>query len=132
MNELFPLAERMLREFGEFYPYGGYMKPNGEVAEIGVQRPGTDRPKSQDLISVLRETFREKARKGECRAAALIIDATITLPGSDRKSSAVQVCVDHVAGFSAEVFFPYEISGNKINYGQKFAQEGCHNIFRVN
>jgi hypothetical protein len=31
LNALLPLAERMLKEYGEFYPYGGYMKPSGEI-----------------------------------------------------------------------------------------------------
>src|SRR5437588_13002928 len=28
MNSVLPLAERMLRDYGDFHPYGGYMKPN--------------------------------------------------------------------------------------------------------
>src|SRR5437899_25574 len=34
MNSVLPLAERMLRDYGEFHPYGGYMKPNGEVVHV--------------------------------------------------------------------------------------------------
>lgn len=132
MNELFPLAEKMLREYGEFYPYGGYMKPDGDIVEVGVESPKTDYPKSQGLISVLRDAFREQARRGECKCAALFFEVTVTPPGSHCKTSAIQVCVDHVEGYSAEVFFPYELSANKIVYGETFAQEGGHTIFGLN
>jgi hypothetical protein len=131
MDEIFPLAEKMLREYGEFYPYGGYTKPTGEIVELGVESPKTDYPGSRELINVLRDTFREKARKGECKSAAIVFNVTVTLPRSDRKTSAIQVCVDHLEGYSAEVFFPYEISAEKIVYGETFAQEGMHTIFGI-
>jgi len=33
------------------------------------------------------------------------------------------------AGYSAEVFFPYQIINNEITYGETFAQEGKREIF---
>lgn len=132
MNTLLPLARKMLRDYGEFCPYGGYMKPDGEIVDMGYKDPNTDRPKSTTSISVLRETFQEKARVGQCKAVAVIFDVIIPLPQSDRKSDAIQVCVDHVDGYSAEVFFPYQIANGKVIYGQTFAQEGGHMVFGVN
>ena len=29
VNAVLPLAEKMLIQYGEFYPFGGYMKPDG-------------------------------------------------------------------------------------------------------
>ena len=132
MSELIPLAEKMLRRYGEFYPYGGYMKPDGSVVEVGVETPNAKHPKSMDLISALRDTFRKKARDHECTAAAVVFDVNVTLPGSHCKSNAIQLCIDHVGGYSAEVFLPYEIKGNEIVYGETFAQEGGHTVFGVN
>jgi len=53
MNAILPLAEKMLREHGEFYPYGGYMQTSGEIVDVGAGEPDTDYPKSKDLIYVL-------------------------------------------------------------------------------
>jgi hypothetical protein len=132
MNHMLPLAEKMLREYGEFYPYGGYMKPDGEIVDVGAKDPDTDRPRSKDLIYVLRSSFQEKARANKCKAVAMVFDVAVNLPESDQKSDAIQFCVEHVDGYSAEVFFPYEIINKEIVYGKTFAQQGKHEIFERN
>ena len=38
-NAILPLAERMLTEHGEFYPFGGYMKPDGAIVHVGAPIP---------------------------------------------------------------------------------------------
>jgi hypothetical protein len=129
LNALLPLAKKMLREFGEFYPYGGYMKPDGIIVDVGADDPDTDRPKSKDLIYVLRSSFRELASAKKCKVAAILFDVAVNLPRSNRKSDAIQVCVDHTDGYSAEVFFPYHIADNEIVFDEIFAQEGKHEIF---
>jgi hypothetical protein len=53
----------------------------------------------------------------------------VDMPNSNHKSDAIQVCVDHADGYSAEVFFPYQIVDGEIVYGETFAQEGRHEIF---
>jgi hypothetical protein len=132
MNAVLPLAEKMLRQHGEFYPYGGYMKPDGTVVDVGADDPDTDRPKSRDLIYVLRSSFREMASTNQCKAVAIVFDVVVNLPDSDRKSDAIQVCVDHADGYSAEVFFPYQIVNNEIVYEKAFAQKGKCEIFEQN
>ncbi len=129
MNAVLSLAEKMLRLHGEFYPYGGYMKPDGSIVEVGADDPDTGRPKSKDLIYVLRSSFREMASMNQCKAVAIVFDVTVNMPESNRKSDAIQVCVDHADGYSAEVFFPYQIVNNEIVYDETFAQEGKHEIF---
>jgi len=129
MNVLLPLAEKMLRQYGEFYPYGGYMKPDGTIVDVGAEDPDTDRPKSKDLLYVLRSSFREMADTNQCKAVAIVFGVAVNLPKSNRKSDAIQVCVEHADGYSAEVFFPYQISNNEIVYDETFAQAGKREIF---
>lgn len=129
MNAVLTLATKMLKEYGEFYPYGGYMKPSGEIVDVGADTPDTDHPKSQDLIYVLRSSFQEKARAKQCKAVAIVFDVAVYLPGTHQKSDAIQVCVEHIDGYSAEVFFPYEIVNREIVYGEAFAQQGKFVIF---
>jgi hypothetical protein len=129
MNEMLPVAESMLRQYGEFYPYGGYMKPDRTIVHVGAADPETDRPKSKDSIYVLRSSFREMAHTNQCRAAAIVFDVTVKLPRSNEKSDAIQVCVEHRDGYSAEVFFPYQIIDNEIVYEETFAEEGKQDIF---
>jgi hypothetical protein len=129
MNVVLPLAEKMLKEYGEFYPYGAYMKPSGEIVDVGADDPDNDHPKSKDLIYVLRSSFQEMARAKLCKAVAIIFDVAVDLPSTRQKSDAIQVCVEHVSGYSAEVFFPYEIVNEEIVYGEAFAQQGKFVIF---
>ena len=129
MNALLPLAEKMLKDHGEFYPYGGYMKPDGEIVHVGAKDEDDDHPKSKGLLYVLRDSFSEMARVGECKATAIVFDVRINLPGTTKKTDAIQVCLEHSDSYSADVFFPYEIEGSRLNYGVTFAQEGKHEIF---
>jgi hypothetical protein len=131
INELLPLAEKMLKEYGEFYPYGGYMKLDGSIVDVGADDSDTNHPKSKDLIYVLRSSFREMASMNQCKAVAIVFNIAVSVPNSSRKSDAIQVCVEHVDGYSAEVFFPYQIGNNEIVYGEFFAQKGKRDIFGI-
>jgi hypothetical protein len=105
------------------------MKPEGEIVEVGAEDSETGHPKSKDLIDTLQNSLRKIAHNNQCRAIALIFNVTIKLPRSDRESDAVQVCLEHVDGYSVEVFFPYQIVNKEIVYGDTFAQKGKHDIF---
>jgi len=37
MNSLLPLEHTMLKEYREFYPYGGYMARDGTICHVGVK-----------------------------------------------------------------------------------------------
>jgi hypothetical protein len=124
MNEMLPVAKRMLREYGEFFPYGGYMKPSGEMVHVGAKDPETDRPKSKELIAILQGLFQEMARNKQCKAVAIVYDVIIPLPKSNRRGSAIQVCLEHAGNYSAEVFIPYQIVNREVLFGEIFAQKG--------
>src|SRR6516164_4749042 len=94
MNAVLPLAEKMLIRHGEFYPYGGYLTPDGSIVDVGVEDLDTEHPKSRDLIYVLQNSFREMASTHRCKAVVLIFDVAVVLPDSNRRSDAIQVCVD--------------------------------------
>jgi uncharacterized protein YuzB (UPF0349 family) len=130
MNEVLPLAERMLRQYGEFYPYGGYVNDEGKVVHVGSREQGTDKPKSKSLIRILKDSFVEQAKHGICRATAIVYDVVVTAPMGGKKIDAIQVCLDHCDGYSAEVFQPYQLVEGRVILGETFAQEGKQEIFR--
>jgi len=130
MNEMLPVAEKMLRQHGEFFPYGGYMKPTGEIVHVGAKDPNTDRPKSKELIGILQDSFRTMVKNKECDVTAMVFDVVVPIPSSNRKRNAIQVCLDHIDNYSAEVFFPYKLIDNQVIYEDTFAQEGKYEIFR--
>ena len=129
INAILPLAEKMLRQYGEFYPYGAYMKPDGAIVEVGATDPVTDRPKSEDLIYILRSSLQDLAQRSQCKAVAMVFDVIVTLPNSHCKSDAIQVCVEHSEHYSAEVFFPYSLIENEVVYGETFDQRCKAEVF---
>jgi hypothetical protein len=129
MNEMLPLGEKMLLQFSEFYPYAGYMKPDGEIVHVGAKEAGTDRAKSKDLIAILKRSFGNLARSNQCKATAIVYDVVIPLPDENRQSDAIQVCLDHADNYSAEFFLPYELIEGRVVYGEMFAQEGKYELF---
>lgn len=131
MNAILPVAEKMLRQYHEFYPYGGCMRPDGSIVQVGAADQDTDRPRSKDLLYVLWSSFREMAERNECKAVAVVFDASVNLPNSDRRSDAIQVSIEHVDGYSVEVFFPYHLTSGELVYGETFVQLGKHEVFAI-
>jgi hypothetical protein len=132
VNAVLPFAKQMLKEYGEFYPYGGYTTPEGVIIDVGVKKDGEDYPRSKDLLGTLRELFRSTAKAKRCRAVAIVFNVAITIPGSGQKSDAIQVSVEHRDGYSADIFYPYQLVDDEVNYGPIFAQAGNHEIFPLN
>ena len=129
MKSTLPFAERMLKEHGEFYPFAGHMSFEGEIVHVGAKMEGTDHPKSQPLIELLEESFRQQARNGELRATSIIYDVRIKPPGSEDKTDAIQVCLDHRDGYSVKVLFPYKLTNGELLFGKTFVQRGDNRIF---
>ena len=129
MNDSLPFAKQMLEEHGEFHPYGGAIKANGEIIRSGAYN-GEELPLAQELIDVLVEASRKLAAAGEYRATAIIFDVLVKPPNSDQKTDAIQINLDHANGLSIEVFLPYRLSAEgDVDYGEMFAQKGAGRIF---
>ena len=123
-----PRAENLLREFGEFFPFGAQMLPSGEIVPVEAYT-GEEQPRSQDLIDLLMTSFKTRAYDGEVVATALVYDVRVTLPGSDRKSDAIAVNLDHRDNYSVTVFFPYVIANGEPALGEAFANIGDNLVF---
>lgn len=129
VNYLLPIAQKSLAQYGEFYPYAGCLTPDGEILQLGAQLKDVERPKSQPLIDLLYKHIRSEVEAQHCKASAIIFDVSITPSGATEKSDAIQVCLDHRDGYSAEVFFPYQLKDGQLIQGKPFSQEGAYPFF---
>jgi hypothetical protein len=129
MNSLVPFAKDMLKRHREFFPFAGFMAPDGKIAHGGGKIEGTDRPKSQELINLFLKDFRESAAKGEVKAVSIVFDVRIKPPNSSEKTDAIQVCLEHMDGYAADVFFPYRIEKDDVIFGSVFAQRRDLQVF---
>jgi hypothetical protein len=130
LNEAMPFAEKMLREHGEFYPYGYEMMAAGEIKQVAGYT-GTDHPKSQKIIDLLIDGFKEDSAVHRIKATALVYDMLVLPPGASAKTDAIAVALDHQDNYSVIVIFPYVLSHGHLTVGAPFAQKGKSLIFNV-
>ena len=128
MNSVLPFAEQMLRSHGEFLPFGGAMRPDGELVSVAGY-DGDEHPRSSDVIRLIKDGFVEAARQGQFKATALVYDLRIKLPSTDHKSDAIAVSLNHRDDYSIVVIFPYKIDNGKLVVEAALAQKGEADIF---
>lgn len=64
IGSVLPLAEELLTAQGGFLPFGGAMRPDGQLVSIAGYH-GNERPGSADVIAFLKAAFIAAARNGE-------------------------------------------------------------------
>lgn len=121
MDAMVPLAKRMLAEYGEFFPYGAFMKLDGKIVDCGVS--GEDEhPPSKELIEILSKDFKRRAANGEIRAAGICCNVRVARVGHPEKVDAVQIALEHENGEAVDVFLPYDLdSSGEVRFGELFA-----------
>jgi len=128
LNATLPRAEKLLREHGEFFPFGAQMLLNGEIVSVAAHS-GEEQPPSQHIIDLLLTSFKDGAQKGELIATALVSDVRVAPPGADYKSDAIAVSLDHRDSYSVTVFFPYFIADGELALGEAFGNVAEYAIF---
>ncbi|TCT43651.1 hypothetical protein EDB29_101458 [Vibrio crassostreae] len=126
-DSVLPFAEKMLAEYGEFYPYGAAMTLTGNVVDVSVFE-GNEYPPSSEIIDLLNSAFLKAAANREYRTTAVVYDVRITLP-SGQLSDAIAVNLDHISGYSIVVYLSYKKLNQAIEYGELSVQEGRGAIF---
>lgn len=116
MNAAFPFAEKMLKEHGEFFPYGQALDAKGAVVAVGAT-DGREHPPSADVIRLLKQGFVSGALTGKYSAAALVYDVRVQVPKTGVKSDAIAVALDHKDHYSVVVYFPYALKGRELIAG---------------
>jgi hypothetical protein len=130
LDTMLPLAKKLLGEFGDFLPYGAFMKLDGAIVDCGVS--GKDEhPPSKELIEILTLDFQQRAAKGEIRAAGICCDVRVATPKHPEKVDAVQFALEHQNGEAVNVFLPYDLdSSGEVQYGELFAAKRERNFFQ--
>ena len=128
MNAALPFADQMLREHGEFFPFGGALNESGEIESIAAV-DGSERPPSSELLARLRGALAQAARSGNYRATAAVYDVRVGRPPDGKLSEAVAVELDHRDDLSVVLFVPYQRVDGQVEFGELFAQQGEGRIF---
>lgn len=128
MNSVLPFARQMLANQGEFFPFGGAMRPDGQIVSV-ESYDGNERPKSADVIAQMKAGMIAAAREGEYKATAIVYDVRIKLPSTGEPSDAIAVSLNHRDNYSVIVLIPYRIDAGKLILGAALAQKGEADIF---
>lgn len=128
MSSVLPFAQQMLTAPGEFFPFGGAMRPDGQIVSV-ASYDGNERPKSADVIAQMKGAMIAAAREGEYKATAIVYDVRIKLPSTGEISDAIAVSLNHRDNYSVIVLIPYKIDAGKLIPGATLAQKGEADIF---
>ena len=135
MNFGLPLAQQMLRQRGEFLPFGTAMRPNGEIVCVGAY-DGRAVPSLAgsftDLIGALKEAFTAGARRQEYMATALFYEVAITAAASGERVDAVAASLNHRDGYSVVVLLPFRVEDDNVVFDTPLAHRDEADIFLMN
>lgn len=130
LNKLLPIAEELLLDYGEFFPFGGAMKDGGEVVTIsGIDGMNTDKPAANDVIDMLDINLRIGAENAQYYATAVVSNVTVVPPGKTAPTKAIAVVLDHRDGLAMTIVFPYEVKATEVALGEMFAKANERKIF---
>ncbi|AWB67732.1 hypothetical protein C2869_15365 [Saccharobesus litoralis] len=131
LDSVIPVAEDLIISLGEFYPFAGAMKPDGEIVSISaIENNVVDEqhPDSDVLQQKLSEQLRSAANKKMYKATAVAVDVALQLPDSTL-TDAIAVYLDHESGYSVVVYMPYKLVNGKVEYGEISVQAGSQDVF---
>jgi hypothetical protein len=128
MNAVLPFAEQMLRNHGEFFPFGAIVNKAGKIEQQGAWT-GSEHPPSQEVIEVLYKGYVAGARTGDYIATALVYDVRVIPPGQNEKTDAIAVDISHRDGVSQTVIYPYRLKDKRLEVGQPYAIANQHPVF---
>lgn len=129
VSAVLPHAESMLAAHGEFFPFGGALTLDGDLAQLAVGEEHRDSP-VEEIIDALKTQLRSGADTNAYSATALVFPIQARLPGNDGETEAVAIALDHRSNFSVVLIIPYVLSEGSVEFGEAVAQQGEHEIFQ--
>jgi hypothetical protein len=99
---------RALKSGAEFYPFAFVMRHDGAIQRI-APREVPEFPSQVELLRTLEQGFADQTVHKKWRAIAIVADVVIAMPDG-RESEAIQLALEHSAGFCRNVFYPYTLS----------------------
>ena len=99
--------------------------PSGSVAKRGQSRNNPN-PQNDPIFQGPRRECNWRRKQGEVQGGKVLFVLGGQLFGYRRRAG---TSMEHREGYSAEVFFPYQIVDGSVLYGETIAQHGKLDIF---
>ncbi len=129
VSAVLPHAEGMLLAHGEFFPFGGAVTLDGDIAQLAVDEEHRE-ASTEDVVEALKVKLRSGADTNTYRATALVFPIHAQLPDTDDETEAVAIALDHQANYSVVLIIPYVLADGAVEFGEAIAQQGEDDIFQ--
>jgi hypothetical protein len=118
LDAVVPLAQQMLEERGEFFPYAMKLTEGGDTAMVAVSEG--ERPASTEMLAKLYLGL--NGERQTLRATAVVSDVRIAAPAG----GAIRVEIEHRDGAAIAMLLPYSKKpfGRGVTYGDLQAMPG--------
>ncbi len=130
LNVLVPFAQKMIKEKGDFFPFGASMHINGKISPDGAY--DNNLGQSQNLIDILKKSYQTQKQEDTLRASGICFDCKVNDPreNSKKKVDAIAVTFEHIKGIALIYYLPNNKGlFGKVKYGTAFACPTQKTIF---
>ncbi len=116
LDVIFPFVERLLKEYGEFYPLSCAVNTNNQVEHILLEENEDNYfPASTSVIQELKKVL--QSRKDDFFAIAIFYDVEL----KEEVTSAIAVFVEHkIEKLAYTFYFPYELNEGDLILGESW------------
>ncbi len=129
VSAVLPHAEGMLLSHGEFFPFGGAVTLDEDIAQLAVDEEHRE-ASMEEVVEALKVKLRSGADTNTYRATALVFPIHAQLPDTDDETEAVAIALDHQANYSIVLIIPYVLADGAVEFGEAIAQQGEDDIFQ--
>ena len=121
IDKSLPLAEKLLKEYGEYYPFAFALNIDNSIVGVG-HHDSNDHPDSKVVIKNLKTELNREIAKQGIKAIAIFYDVRTTEPKTSQKTDAIAAFVEHKIGRSSFTFYyPYKLTNSKeLTFSESF------------
>ena len=127
VNDGIAFATKMLSESGVFHPYGRTLSKTFNISDIAAFN-NADNPHEASFLELLENGLREKVASDSEIAIATFTNVRLREENDDL-IDAVQIGLEHEDGYAINIYFPYSINEEGVQYGELIAMERTASIY---
>ena len=123
----FPVVERLMEEYGEFYPLATAIKNNNEIVPVATFYE-EDFPVAAQLLDKLKESFIGK--KNDYKALVICFNGKMNHPDTGKKTDVIVfIAEDNENDLFYHFHYPYTIINKAIDFGEPWKSIKQKEIF---
>ncbi|MEO7983854.1 MAG: hypothetical protein ABI688_07215 [Bacteroidota bacterium] len=122
INHCLSMAEKLLLDQKEFYPFGAYLNNSGELTP-GALYGGDEFPFSTNVITGLKVYFEKQLANQEIKAYAITFDTKVKNQNFPESIEAITIRIAHRdTGSIPNYYFPYKLKECQIEFFESWGE----------